>query len=420
MEAVTFVILGFSVLTNFLLGWQLLIIVKRINFLNKSNNVLALFFKIDFHGITKKSFENLRYKLKSDVDNLIGLCNDTKNIESSVDELTSRFNSFYDELGPIINSINKINSKASIQQSAVEDMIKETNAMITNQVESNGDVEINNYKIETTTDNMKQLISSIEEISRYISETENLSEHLRTTSQSSKEKFRKYMYIINELSVGSTKIEEIIKTINDISDKTNILSINASIEAARAGKYGKGFAVVSKEIRNLSRQVNDAASQITEIIKDNTNKINLGISASIESNHALNKILEGIETTSSNIRKINTGIKEQDSKITETIELINDLQSFSDKLIEQTKQQVEESGKAITVLDKLKEHAHIISNETLDLTSKNNNMFNKIEDVMELLGIEQEANNGIIFDIRNLINNVGLINNNLTLYDVNN
>lgn len=72
---------------------------------------------------------------------------------------------------------------------------------------------------------------------------------------------------VKQLGVRSKEITNIVKVISDIAAQTNLLAVNAAIEAARAGKYGKGFAVVSEEIRKLATDSDKAAKQIAELVQ---------------------------------------------------------------------------------------------------------------------------------------------------------
>lgn len=99
--------------------------------------------------------------------------------------------------------------------------------------------------------------------------------------------------IILQLSDRSQRIVKIAKVITDISMQTNILAINASIEASRAGEAGKGFAVVASEIKKLSEQTKHAATEIGGIISEVTENINNTVSA-MEKNVLLTK--EGMES----------------------------------------------------------------------------------------------------------------------------
>lgn len=105
---------------------------------------------------------------------------------------------------------------------------------------------------DTSLNLVRDSIGSIENILKLIDEM-----HLVVKESSDK---------VTQLQELSQKIEEFAKVISEISRKTNILSLNASIEAARAGDMGKGFAVVASEVRNLAEQSARSSKEITDTI----------------------------------------------------------------------------------------------------------------------------------------------------------
>lgn len=91
---------------------------------------------------------------------------------------------------------------------------------------------------------------------------------LREVSEHSRESVNKVYLALTKLSDQSKDISRITKSITDISNQTNILSLNAAIEAARAGAYGKGFAVIADEVRQLSVQTKESSVHISQIISE--------------------------------------------------------------------------------------------------------------------------------------------------------
>ena len=118
---------------------------------------------------------------------------------------------------------------------------------------------------DTSLNLVKESMSSVEEILEMI-------EAMNKVVEESSAK-------IKELESLSKKIEEFAAVIGSISNRTNILSLNASIEAARAGEHGRGFAVVASEVRNLAEQSAKSSKEITDTINQVQNSVSETVSA---------------------------------------------------------------------------------------------------------------------------------------------
>ncbi|GLI39921.1 methyl-accepting chemotaxis protein [Geobacter hydrogenophilus] len=150
--------------------------------------------------------------------------------------------------------------------------------------------------------------------------------------------------IVNKLGASTDHIAAIITSIEDIADQTNLLALNAAIEAARAGEQGRGFAVVADEVRVLAERCSESAHEIKEIIRtvlDGTGsavqamersvvEVKSGVGVAEEAMQAMDTIIARIDAVSSQVSQIATASEEQSATtghITKTIASISHLAS---------------------------------------------------------------------------------------------
>ena len=136
--------------------------------------------------------------------------------------------------------------------------------------------------------------------------------------------------IMEQLGLRSAEIGQIVSTISDIASQTNLLSLNASIEAARAGQHGKGFAVVAEEVRKLAEESQSAAGNISNLVGLVQTETNDAVSAVQEGSEEVRISSEAINNAGDIFHSINDSVKEIVSSIEETGSAIKSLTAQSE------------------------------------------------------------------------------------------
>ncbi|WP_298750957.1 methyl-accepting chemotaxis protein [uncultured Arcobacter sp.] len=344
--------------------------------------------------VTKKGHSESVNQLVNEVNSMIGVFQ--TNLLMLSDVLISLSNAKYDTKLPdikVTGIVASIFSGIKVTQSTINEVLclidNANNKLTTSAFELAGASKKLSSSSNTQAASLEETAAAIQEISSTIqssSETATkMSSYAKNVSESNengKQLAFKTAGAMEELSSKVSAINESISIIDQIAFQTNILSLNAAVEAATAGEAGKGFAVVAQEVRNLASRSAEAAKEIKALVEDATQKAG-------ESKEISNQMI--------------TGYNQLNENITATIGLIEDVNSAS-KEQEQAMIQISDT---VNSLDQATQQNASLASSINEMSSLTSNLASQLQNAVNRTSFDKSASNRIcdenlIFDVNKL------------------
>ncbi len=307
-------------------------------------------------------------------------------------ELTSKLNGFLDQLSSLISSLrdetkivadtaSKLSSSTeeskmalTLMKSSVGRIVKEGEGQNRRIAEAHEGIQgiagnaknvesqvlVQSAAIEESSAAVNQMAANIASVAEMASKAAALSSRLRESSVGGEASISSSVDAIAAIQEASGEVWEILQEIQSISSQTNLLSMNAAIEAAHAGDAGRGFAVVASEVGVLAESSAQSANDIQERITKMVAKIDSGVAAITEAGKAFNEISSGIAQSSALIDTISNAMDEQRIGASETLAAANSVVDAIGAIRNLSSQQREYAEGMAEAMDGLLESAKAI------------------------------------------------------------
>jgi methyl-accepting chemotaxis protein len=274
----------------------------------------------DAIGDMAENFNLAIASLKKIIGGVVSTTNEGRNLN---DTLSGKITQIEISSGEMSNNLDVIHEKIKEENNQIIEASSALEEISANTSSLSKQISMQAESVSTTSAAVEEMAASILNVARVADSRQNVTENLIKMTKEGSEKIEEANVIVQDAVKNMGAMQEMLEVINNITSQTNLLSMNAAIEAAHAGDAGKGFAVVADEIRKLAESTAENANEISDSLTGLINRINQTADVTKESGASFRKIetevrnfVQAFAEISASTKELSEGSKEiQDSTI---------------------------------------------------------------------------------------------------------
>lgn len=292
--------------------------------------------------------------------NLIEITKSIKNSTNDLGGIGSELTNYMEDVASAVNeiaqTIENVNKQVQNQNEHVQGTAASVEQIAGNIGSLNKIIYNQASNVEESSASIEEMIANIQSVNSSIIQVKERATNLVSSSSQGQERMTAIVEMMQVVQKQSQTLQETNQAISDIASQTNLLSMNAAIEAAHAGESGKGFAVVANEIRTLAV----SASQQAKIIKDN------------------------LKGTQNSISKIGEGIHDADDSFKEILKSVNDVDRLVEEVTSATQEQAKGGEQVLFALKEMTDITQEVRNGAEEMNNGTQDIISNVENLTQI------------------------------------